>query len=150
MTSVTPTSSGYAVVQVNLPIGMMYHHLVQSSSLRASADLTDPTLLASRSLLASIMSDASSASLMDWGWMEPGPPWPPAGTAKAAGGGSSFEKSIRGRPGVEGTPAAQCQDVGKERKGKERKGKERKGKETPFNVNSLRSQVLYWAAQAKM
>ncbi|KAA6417630.1 MAG: hypothetical protein FRX49_12422 [Trebouxia sp. A1-2] len=37
--------------------------------------------------------------------MEPGPPWPPAGTAKAAGGGSSFEKSIRGRPGVEGTPA---------------------------------------------
>ena len=107
MTSVTPTSYGYAV-HVNLPIGMMYHHPVQSSSLRANADPADPTLLASRSLLASIMSDASSASLMDWGWMEPGPPWPPAGTAKAAGGGSSFEKSIRGRPGVEGTPAARC------------------------------------------
>jgi len=38
---------------------------------------------------------------------------------------------------------------GKERRGKERKGKERKGKEktTPFGVNLMRSQVLYWAAQ---
>ncbi len=43
---------------------------------------------------------------------------------------------------------------GKERKGKERKGKEKKRKEkkrkekiTPLGVNSMRSQVLYWAAQ---
>ncbi len=38
---------------------------------------------------------------------------------------------------------------GKERKGKEWKGKERKGKEktTPFGINLMRSQVLYWAAQ---
>ena len=116
MTFETPTSSGYAVVHVHLPVDMAYYLPVQSSSLRANADLADPTLLASRSLLASIMSDASSASLMDWGWMEPGPPRPPAGTARAAGGGSSFEKSIRGRPGVEGTPAAKCQDVLKKKK----------------------------------
>ena len=67
MTFVTPTSSGYAVVHGHVPIDMMYHHPVQSSSHGANADLADPTLLASRSLLASIMSDASSASLMDWG-----------------------------------------------------------------------------------
>ena len=43
---------------------------------------------------------------MDWGWMDPGPPWPPAGTAKAIGGGSSVAKSINGLPGVAGTPAS--------------------------------------------
>ena len=67
MTSVTPTSSGYVAVRGHLTVGMVYHHPVQSSSLRAIAALADLTLLASRSLLASIMSDASSASLMDWG-----------------------------------------------------------------------------------
>jgi len=40
--------------------------------------------------------------------------------------------------------------TGKERTGQDRTGQDRKGKETPFNVNSLRSQVLYWAAQAKL
>ena len=60
-------SSGYAVVHGHVPTDMMYYHSVQSSSHGANADLADPTLLASRSLLASIMSDASSASLMDWG-----------------------------------------------------------------------------------
>ncbi len=36
--------------------------------------------------------------------MEPGPPWPPAGTARAMGGGSSVAKSINGLPGLAGTP----------------------------------------------
>ncbi len=67
MTLPTPTSYGYAVVHGHLTTDMVYQHPVQSSSHRATADPADPTLLASRSLLASIMSDASSASLMDWG-----------------------------------------------------------------------------------
>ena len=57
------------------------------------------------------------------------------------------------------TPRERKEKEKKERKGKERKGKERKGKEkkrkekkrkekiTPLGVNSMRSQVLYWAAQ---
>jgi len=38
---------------------------------------------------------------------------------------------------------------GEERRGEERRGEERRGEKklTPFGVNLMRSQVLYWAAQ---
>ena len=45
------------------------------------------------------------------------------------------------------TPADSENRKEKEGEGKGRKGKERKGKATAFGVNSIRSQVLYRAAQ---